>query len=118
MAVVIDDIFQGVTEVVRGADLLHTTGKQISLYQLLNVQSPSYLHLPIAVTFPGQKLSKQNHALAIDKENPIPTLLKALEFLGHPVTSAVDITSCRKILEWAVQNWSVDRIPRQTEIQI
>lgn len=118
LAVVIDDINQGITEVVRGADLLHTTGKQISLYQLLNAQQPTYLHLPVAVTTPGRKLSKQNHALAIDKENPIPTLLKALAFLGHPVTSVVDTSSCTKILEWAVQNWSVENIPKQAEIQL
>jgi len=118
LAVVIDDINQGVTEVVRGADLLHTTGKQIALYQLLNAQQPAYLHLPVAVTSAGQKLSKQNHALAIDKENPIPTLLKALDFLGHTVTEKVDTTSCAKILAWAVQNWSLENIPKQAEIQI
>ena len=118
LAVVIDDINQGITEVVRGADLLHTTGKQITLYQLLNVQPPAYLHLPVAVTSPGQKLSKQNHALAIDKENPIPTLLKALEFLGHALPSDADTSSCTKILEWAVQNWSQENIPKHAEIQI
>lgn len=118
LAVVIDDIHQGITEVVRGADLLHTTGKQISLYQLLNAQQPAYLHLPVAVTAPGQKLSKQNHALAIDKENPVPTLLKALQFLGHSVPAKVNRTSCTKILEWAVQNWSLEKIPRQAEVAI
>ena len=118
LAVVIDDINQGITEIVRGADLLHTTGKQISLYRLLNAQQPAYLHLPVAVTAPGQKLSKQNHALAIDKENPVPTLLKALEFLGHAVPAKIDTTSCTKILEWAVQNWSLEKIPRQAEVAI
>ena len=118
LAVVLDDINQGITEVVRGVDLLNTTGKQISLYQLLDAQLPKYIHLPVAVTSPGQKLSKQNHALAIDKENPIPTLLKALEFLGHAVTNTVDTTSCTKILEWAVQNWSIENIPKQAEIQV
>lgn len=118
LAVVIDDINQGITEVVRGSDLISTTGKQISLYQLLNVQPPSYIHLPVAVTAPGKKLSKQNHALAINKEDPIPTLLQALDFLGHPVPDDVDISSCRLILEWAVQNWSLKNIPKQSEIQI
>jgi glutamyl-Q tRNA(Asp) synthetase len=118
LAVVIDDIAQGVTEIVRGADLLHTTGKQISLYQLLDVPPPDYIHLPIAVTSPGHKLSKQNHALAIDRKNPIPTLLKALQFLGHPVTAEVDTSSCTNILAWAVQNWSLKNIPKQVEIQI
>ncbi len=118
LAVVIDDINQAITEIVRGADLINTTGKQITLYQLLDAQAPKYIHLPVAVTSPGQKLSKQNHALAIDKENPVPTLLKALDFLGHTVTDNVDTTSCAKILEWAVKNWSLDKVPKQLEIQI
>jgi len=118
LAVVVDDIEQGITEVVRGADLLKTTGKQIALYQLLAAQVPKYIHLPVAVTSPGQKLSKQNHALAINKENPIPTLLKALDFLGHTVTSNVDTTTCSKVLEWAIKNWNLHNIPAQQEIQI
>jgi glutamyl-Q tRNA(Asp) synthetase len=118
LAVVVDDIEQGITEVVRGADLLDTTGKQISLYQLLNIQPPRYVHLPVAVTSPGQKLSKQNHALAIDKDNPIPTLIKALDFLGHKINNDVDTRSCATILQWATKNWSLDKIPRQREIQI
>lgn len=118
LAVVIDDINQGITEIVRGADLLPTTGKQISLYRLLAKQSPAYIHLPLAVTEPGFKLSKQNHALAIDKHNPIPTLLKALTFLGHQVPASVDKSSCSSILNWAIKNWSLVNIPKQTEIQI
>lgn len=118
LAVVIDDIAQGVTEVVRGADLIDTTGKQLSLYRLLGATEPQYIHLPVAVTAPGQKLSKQNHALAIDKENPIPTLLKALAFLGHPIDNNVDTNSCQQILQWAIKNWSIDKLPKQLEIQI
>lgn len=118
LAVVIDDIEQGITEVVRGADLLSTTGKQISLYQLLDKQSPTYIHLPLAVTKPGLKLSKQNHALAIDKTNPIPTLLKALDFLGHAVPKQIDKSRCDSILNWAINNWCLSKLPKHTEIQI
>lgn len=118
LAVVIDDINQGVTEVVRGADLLATTGKQISLYQLLGKAAPTYVHLPLAVTKPGLKLSKQNHALAIDKLNPIPTLLQALSFLGHSVPDNTDKSSCESILKWAIANWSLSKVPKQTEIQV
>ena len=118
LAVVIDDLNQGITEVVRGSDLLATTGKQIALYQLLGAQVPRYVHLPVAITSPGKKLSKQNHAMAIDKKDPIPTLLQALAFLGHSVPLEVDTSSCAKILEWAIQNWSQKNIPKQTEIQI
>ena len=118
LAVTIDDINQGITEVVRGADLLPTTGKQLSLYQLLNKQAPSYIHLPLAVTEPGLKLSKQNHALAIDKQNPIATLLEALTFLGHPVPEHINKNSCLAILSWAVQHWHLENVPKQTEILV
>lgn len=118
LAVVIDDIKQGITEVVRGADLIPTTGKQISLYQLLGAEIPSYVHLPLAVTEPGLKLSKQNHALAVDKENPVPTLKRVLAFLGHPVPAHIKQAHCADILYWAVQHWSLDKVPKQREIQI
>ena len=118
LAVVIDDIEQGITEVVRGVDLLTTTGKQLALYHLFNNKAPSYLHLPVAVTAPGKKLSKQNHALAINKKKPIPTLLAALAFLGHPVPKALHGKNCQNILAWAIQNWSIERIPQRQEIQI
>ena len=118
LAVVIDDIKQGVTEVVRGADLIETTGKQMSLYQLLGAAIPNYVHLPLAVTAPGLKLSKQNHATAVNKENPIPTLKQVLAFLGHPVPNNVAQKSCTDILHWAVQNWSLNDVPKQLEIQL
>lgn len=118
LAVVIDDIEQGITEVVRGIDLLPTTGKQLALYHLLNKKPPSYLHLPVAVTSPGKKLSKQNHALAISKSNPRPTLIAALRFLGHPVPENLQSQDCKKILAWAIENWSISRIPQRQEIEI
>jgi len=118
LAVVIDDINQGITEIVRGADLLPTTGKQLSLYQFLGKKAPTYLHLPLAVTEPGFKLSKQNHALAIDKQNPIPTLLHALSFLGQPLPGLANRNSCSAILKWSIENWSLKNVPKQTEILI
>lgn len=118
LAVVIDDIEQGISEIVRGADLLDTTGKQLSLYRLLDAPEARYIHLPIAVMAPGKKLSKQNHALAINKKQPIPTLLKALAFLGHRVPADVEISSCEKVLAWAIDNWSLQKVTKQHEIQI
>lgn len=118
LAVTIDDINQGVNEIVRGADLLSTTGKQLSIYQLLQQTPPSYVHLPLAITSPGVKLSKQNHALAIDKKNPIPTLLKALDFLGHPVPENINKKDCDTILSWAIQHWQLKNVPKETEILV
>ncbi|TEW53775.1 tRNA glutamyl-Q(34) synthetase GluQRS [Psychromonas sp. RZ22] len=118
LAVVIDDIQQGITEVVRGADLISTTGKQLSLYQLLGAEPPQYVHLPLAVTEPGFKLSKQNHAQAVDKKDPIPTLKQVLAFLGHPIPKHIKQSSCHDILNWATESWSLNNVPKQLEIQL
>ena len=118
LAVVVDDIAQGITEVVRGADILSTTGMQLALYQLLNVPAPTYLHLPLAISAPGVKLSKQNHAQAITTEDARSTLLQALAFLGMPIQQETAPKTCAEILNLAVKNWSIEKLPQQIEIQI
>lgn len=118
LAVVIDDINQNITEIVRGADLIETTTKQLALYRLLNKPAPTYLHLPLAVMSVGNKLSKQNHALAVDKVNPPATLLRVLTFLGMSPPAFLFKESCPKILDWAIIHWDLTQIPRQYEIQI
>lgn len=116
LAVVLDDIAQGVTEVVRGADLIEPTGRQISLYQTLGVTPVSYLHLPLAMEQAGRKLSKQNHAAAIDISNPGPTLVRAMQFLGFQLPTGFADTSVDEKLSWGCQNWSISQLPDATEI--
>ncbi len=111
LAVVVDDGFQGITEVVRGADLLDNTPRQIHLQRLLGMPTPSYLHLPVALNRQGQKLSKQNRATAIDHQEPGPTLALALDFLGHPPPAELRKAPPRELLEWAVAGWSPARVP-------
>ncbi|MEZ9337554.1 tRNA glutamyl-Q(34) synthetase GluQRS [Vibrio splendidus] len=111
LAVVLDDIDQGVTEVVRGADLIEPTGRQISLYKTLKQKTVSYLHLPLATDGLGNKLSKQNHATAIDLDNPKPTLLDAMRFLGFDIPHALYEVSMGEILLWGTQQWNVSQLP-------
>ena len=85
LAVVVDDIDQGITHVVRGADIMPLTARQIALYHVFGIEPPEYIHLPLVVTEPGKKLSKQNHAQAINVINPIPELMRALSFLGFDI---------------------------------
>ena len=118
LAVVVDDIKQGITEIVRGSDLIATTGKQLCLFHLLGATPPNYLHLPVAVSSPGLKLSKQNHAPAVDILTPVPTLKKVLAFLGHPVPDNIMQQTCTDILTWAIAHWSLENVPKQREIQI
>ncbi len=116
LAVVLDDIEQGVTEVVRGADLIEPTGRQISLYQALGQNPVRYLHLPLAMDTNGNKLSKQNHATAIDTRNPKPALLKAMEFLGFKISPTMNDASIDEIILWGTNNWRIEQLPTQIEI--
>jgi glutamyl-Q tRNA(Asp) synthetase len=104
LAVVVDDAEQGVSDVVRGADLLDSTARQIHLQRLLGYPTPRYLHVPVAVNAAGEKLSKQTGAQPIDLAQPARALREALAFLGQPPTADLDE---------AVANWDASRIPRQ-----
>lgn len=118
LVVVVDDIEQGITRVVRGADLLEPTARQISLFKQLNHTVPEYAHVPLAVTEPGFKLSKQNHAPAININDPIPELLRALCFLGLNVTNDIKQGNLTEILTWASQQFSLTAIPQVLEKNI
>ena len=83
LAVVVDDAAQGITQIVRGSDLLDSTPRQIYLQHLLGLPTPDYRHLPVAVDRFGYKLSKQTQAEPVNGRQPAPTLLAALRFLGH-----------------------------------
>ena len=85
LACVVDDAFQDITEVVRGCDLLDSTPRQILLQRLLDLPTPTYLHLPLAVDAEGHKLSKSSAAPPVDARDPCTTLARALRFLGQPI---------------------------------
>lgn len=104
LAVVVDDAEQGVTDVVRGADLLESTARQILLQRLLGFSTPRYLHLPVAVNESGAKLSKQTGAQPLPATHPTESLRAALEFLGLPGAPAAERPS--DLLAWARGRWS------------
>ncbi|VAW82470.1 Glutamyl-Q tRNA(Asp) synthetase [hydrothermal vent metagenome] len=110
LAVVIDDAAQGITHVVRGADLLDSTCRQILLQQRLGLPTPDYLHLPVAVKPDGAKLSKQTFAAPLDRHQPTPQLARALRFLGHPVPAAREQQSPASFLQWAVDIWDTNSL--------
>ncbi|MCX8957785.1 tRNA glutamyl-Q(34) synthetase GluQRS [Erwinia psidii] len=113
LAVVVDDHYQGVTEVVRGADLIVPTVRQIALYQQCGWPVPGYLHLPLAINRDGSKLSKQNHAPPLPPGDPRPTLVDALRFLGQPVCDGWRDLSLDALLRQAVERWNVATIARE-----
>lgn len=114
LAVVVDDYLQGITHVVRGADLLDNTERQIWLGQCLGYPQLEYMHLPLAMNDQGQKLSKQNLAQALNIQNAPQLLQQAILALGQ---SAVDIDQPHKMLAQAIAQWDIQRIPKGTEIQ-
>jgi glutamyl-Q tRNA(Asp) synthetase len=112
LAVVVDDHHQGVTEIVRGADLIEPTVRQMALYQQLGWQPPHYIHLPLAVNAQGDKLSKQNHAPPLPPGDPRPTLVAALAFLHQPVPAGWQDLRLPQLLAQAVAQWQVaDIVP-------
>lgn len=115
LVVVVDDLDQGITEVVRGADLIDLTTRQQALFQLLGAAAPGYLHLPLAVAEPGFKLSKQNHAPAVENWPVSDTLTAVLRFLGHPPPPELAGANAKELLAWASVNWQIRQIPTQNE---
>ena len=114
LAVVVDDHFQGVTEIVRGADLIEPTVRQIALYQQFGWPVPDYLHLPLALDERGNKLSKQNHAPSLPDDDARPVLVQALRFLGQPVAASWRDEPLEILLKRAVADWDSRQIPQQS----
>lgn len=111
LAVVVDDDLQGVTDVVRGADLIASTARQILLQQRLGKTTPSYLHVPIAIGRDGAKLSKQTHAAAIPAK-PLPALVAAWRFLDQPIPSGSRAPATpAEFWVWAISAWNPARLP-------
>lgn len=106
LACAVDEAAQGITEVVRGADLLGSSFRQIHLMHCLGLPVPSYRHLPLVLDSAGRKLSKQNHAQALDLQRPAANLVWALAFLGQPVPAVLQQGSAHEILAYASIHWS------------
>ena len=115
LAVVVDDAEAGVTHVVRGADLLDATARQIHLLDLLGKPVPAYAHLPLATNAAGDKLSKQTLARAIDAHPPQAALLAALRFLGQNPPAPLARAPLAELWQWAFSNWSIAAVPRRRQ---
>ncbi|HEX5339353.1 MAG TPA: tRNA glutamyl-Q(34) synthetase GluQRS [Gammaproteobacteria bacterium] len=110
LAVVVDDAFQGITHVVRGADLLLSTPRQIHLQRLLRFATPIYMHLPVAVNAAGEKLSKQTGAEPLHDAEPGADLFRALTFLSQTPPAELNGATPHELLDWAVSHWQPARM--------
>ena len=118
LAVVVDDMDSGISEIVRGADLLEPTVRQIALYQTLGAGVPDWVHLPLAVLADGNKLSKQNHAPALSLDEVRPALWQALAFLGQCPPPELRSCSIEEIIGWGIEHWQLELVPRQPKIAL
>jgi glutamyl-Q tRNA(Asp) synthetase len=109
LAVVVDDHSQEITDVVRGADLLDSTPRQIYLQRLLGFATPRYMHIPVATDSSGNKLTKQNHAPALDRKNAGSLICSALVLLRLAPPEDLSKAPVREIWEWASNAWSHSR---------
>jgi len=118
LAVVVDDAAQGITHVVRGADLLDSTPRQIYLQRLLKLTTPGYMHLPIAVNAAGEKLSKQTLAPAVSSDDAASTLLTVLTFLRQMPPDELRSGSVTEVLDWAIRHWQPHRLRHCREFEV
>ncbi len=112
LAVVVDDHLQEVTQVVRGADLLNSTAKQVYLQQLLGFRTPAYLHVPVIVDHQGEKLSKQTRAQAIDHKQPPAALFLLLHLLKQNPPPWLRTTSIAEIIAWGIAHWQPQQLSK------
>jgi glutamyl-Q tRNA(Asp) synthetase len=118
LAVVVDDAFQNISDIVRGSDLLDSTPRQIYLQACLGFPTPRYAHIPVAVNEEQQKLSKQHFATPLDLHQPVASLLRALRFLGQHLDPELPRSDVATVLAWAIAHWDIQAVPKLANIRL
>ena len=116
LAVVVDDALQGITDVVRGSDLLESTGWQIALHEVLNLRTPRYGHLPLLLECKGGKLSKSRRSTALDASRAGAQMQQVLELLGLRPPAELAGAAPVSLLEWSTSHWRQQPPPQPREI--
>lgn len=117
LAVVVDDHIQGITHIVRGADLLDSTPRQIYTQNLLGYATPHYMHLPLIVDDEGNKLSKQTLAAPVEAAQPAETLFAVLALLRQQPPADLQRAPLAELLQWAIAHWQPERLKKTRAIQ-
>ncbi|MBD9396308.1 tRNA glutamyl-Q(34) synthetase GluQRS [Pseudomonas sp. PDM11] len=112
LAVVLDDAWQGINSVVRGADLLDSTPRQLYLQELLGFSQPHYLHVPLIIQPDGHKLGKSYRSPPLPGDQATPLLIRALRALGQPAPDELVDASVEELLQWSARHWDASLIPR------
>ncbi|WP_374443556.1 tRNA glutamyl-Q(34) synthetase GluQRS [Pseudomonas panipatensis] len=117
LAVVLDDAWQGITDIVRGADLLDSTPRQLYLQELLGVAQPRYLHVPLIIQPDGHKLGKSYRSPPLSAEQAAPLLVRALRALGQQPVAELSNARPADVLAWGIAHWDAARIPRVATLE-
>lgn len=117
LAVVLDDAWQGVTDIVRGADLLDNTPRQLYLQELLGIAAPRYLHVPLIIQPDGHKLGKSYRSPPLEADQAAPLLGRALKALGQNPPAELLQATPRDVLAWGIANWDATAIPRSLTLE-
>lgn len=112
LAVVLDDAWQGITDIVRGADLLDSTPRQLYLQELLGLPQLRYLHIPLITQPDGNKLGKSYRSPPLTEDQATPLLLRALRALGQSPGAELEYATPREVLNWGIAHWDARSIPR------
>jgi glutamyl-Q tRNA(Asp) synthetase len=117
LAVVVDDALQGITDVVRGADLLESTPWQIALQQALQIPTPRYAHLPLVTEADGEKLAKSKHSVELQQDAVSQQLCAALRLLRQDPPAELESEPAEAIVQWASAHWSAARLTALREVR-
>jgi glutamyl-Q tRNA(Asp) synthetase len=118
LAVVVDDAEQGVTHVLRGADLLDNTPRQIYLQRALVLARPSYAHLPVLTEPDDTKLAKSKRSVKLDEHFELPQLLQVFSLLGLAPPDSLAAASLADAWSWAIPRWNIHRIPKRLNVRV
>jgi glutamyl-Q tRNA(Asp) synthetase len=118
LAVVVDDAAQGVTHVVRGADLLDNTPRQILLQRLLGLPQPAYGHVPVLTESDDTKLAKSRRSLRLESEEALPQLLAVFRMLGLAPPDSLAAASLAHAWDWAIAQWDIRQVPRRLNVRV
>jgi glutamyl-Q tRNA(Asp) synthetase len=118
LAVVVDDAAQGVTHIVRGADLLDNTPRQIYLQRTLGLPQPAYAHVPVLTEPDDTKLAKSRRSVRLAADSPMSQLLEVFSLLGLAPPESLQAGSLSDAWGWAIENWDIQRVPRRLNVHL
>lgn len=118
LAVVVDDAAQGITHIVRGADLLDNTPRQMYLQRLLGLAEPCYAHVPVLTEADGAKLAKSRRSVRLSADSPVPQLCAVLSLLGLAPPPSLAFATIADAWRWAIPQWGLGRVPKRLDLPV